>query len=220
MASKADMLKKSVRKTGTGLFAGMQSIKEEEVKEEKTKAVEKAEKPIEEPIIEVKEEKKIEQVVNQPVKKPAQAVNQTQAPVNEYVAPQVQPVYQQPIPQPVQPVVQQVVPMQPEPQIQQVQPQSVYIQQPVQTAQPVQPVQDVEQPVRKAAKAEKNSRYEKDKFLLLDIRGLRDYVEHMAKAANMSATKYIRNLIEIDMQQNMDIYEAHKALEERLKERR
>ena len=41
MASKADMLKKSVRKTGTGLFAGMQSIKEEEVKEEKTKAVEK-----------------------------------------------------------------------------------------------------------------------------------------------------------------------------------
>ena len=54
----------------------------------------------------------------------------------------------------------------------------------------------------------------------MDIRGYRDYVEHMAKAANMSATKYIRSLIEQDMKQNMDIYEAHKALEERLKERK
>ena len=72
----------------------------------------------------------------------------------------------------------------------------------------------------KAEKPEKASRYEKEKFLLLDIRGYRDYVEHMAKAANMSATKYIRSLIEQDMKQNMDIYEAHKALEERLKERK
>lgn len=63
------------------------------------------------------------------------------------------------------------------------------------------------------------SRYEKEKFLLLDIRGYRDYVEHMAKAANMSATKYIRNLIKLDMDKNMDIYEAHKALEEKLKGR-
>ena len=64
-----------------------------------------------------------------------------------------------------------------------------------------------------------NSRYEKDKFLLLDIRGYRDYVEHMAKAANMSATKYIRNLIDQDMEKNRDIYEAHKALEEKLRMR-
>ena len=64
-----------------------------------------------------------------------------------------------------------------------------------------------------------NSRYEKDKFLLLDIRGYRDYVEHMAKAANMSATKYIRNLIDQDMEKNRDIYEAHKALEEKLRQR-
>ena len=71
----------------------------------------------------------------------------------------------------------------------------------------------------KVEKQEKTSRYEKDKFLLLDIRGLRDYVEHMAKASNMSATKYIRNLIEKDWEQNNDIYQAHKALEERLKER-
>ncbi len=63
------------------------------------------------------------------------------------------------------------------------------------------------------------SRYEKDKFLLLDIRGYRDYVEHMAKASNTSATKYIRNLIQLDMEQNHDIYEAHKALEEKLKGR-
>ena len=54
---------------------------------------------------------------------------------------------------------------------------------------------------------------------MLDVRGYRDYVEHMAKAANMSATKYIRSLIEADMQKNMDIYEAHKALEEKFKGR-
>ena len=70
-----------------------------------------------------------------------------------------------------------------------------------------------------SAKSKGSSRYEKEKFLLLDIRGYRDYVEHMAKAANMSATKYIRNLIQQDMDMNMDIYEAHKALEEKLKGR-
>ncbi len=70
-----------------------------------------------------------------------------------------------------------------------------------------------------SSKGKGSSRYEKEKFLLLDIRGYRDYVEHMAKAANMSATKYIRNLIQQDMDMNMDIYEAHKALEEKLKGR-
>ena len=69
------------------------------------------------------------------------------------------------------------------------------------------------------ASAKSNSRYEKEKFLLLDIRGYRDYVEHMAKAANMSATKYIRNLIQQDMDKNNDIYLAHKALEEKLRGR-
>ena len=80
--------------------------------------------------------------------------------------------------------------------------------------------------INKAEKADKteastksNSRYEKEKFLLLDIRGYRDYVEHMAKAANMSATKYIRNLIQQDMDKNNDIYLAHKALEEKLRGR-
>ena len=69
------------------------------------------------------------------------------------------------------------------------------------------------------ASAKNNSRYEKEKFLLLDIRGYRDYVEHVAKAANMSATKYIRNLIQQDMDKNNDIYLAHKALEEKLRGR-
>ncbi len=71
----------------------------------------------------------------------------------------------------------------------------------------------------KQTSAKGSSRYEKEKFLLLDIRGYRDYVEHMAKAANTSATKYIRKLIQQDMDKNMDIYEAHKALEEKLKGR-
>ncbi len=76
-----------------------------------------------------------------------------------------------------------------------------------------------EEPSRMQREKGANSRYEKEKFLLLDVRGYRDYVEHMAKAANMSATKYIRNLIQLDMDKNMDIYEAHKALEEKLKGR-
>ncbi len=73
--------------------------------------------------------------------------------------------------------------------------------------------------LEKKAAEKPASRYEKEKFLLLDVRGYRDYVEHMAKAANMSATKYIRNLIQQDMDKNMDIYEAHKALEEKLRGR-
>ncbi len=73
-----------------------------------------------------------------------------------------------------------------------------------------------ESPDKKPAKKQ-NSRYEKDKFLLLDIRGYRDYIEHIAKAANMSATKYIRSLIEQDMEKNKEIYLAHKKLEEMLR---
>lgn len=72
---------------------------------------------------------------------------------------------------------------------------------------------------KQETKVNNSSRYEKDKFLLLDIRGYKDYIEHMAKAANMSATKYIRSLVEADMQKNMDIYEAHKELEARFKRR-
>ena len=41
----------------------------------------------------------------------------------------------------------------------------------------------------------------------------------MAKASNMSATKYIRSLIEKDWAANNDIYMAHKALEEQLRQK-
>ena len=214
MASKASMLKSGVRKTGTGLFAGMQAIKEDEVKEE-TK-LEKEEKTVEEHVVE--KEKTAQIVEEKPVVEKAVPSRQEQVQVNEYVTrPQVQQVPQQQAQQfvqtQIQPQVQQMTPAQIEQPVQQIQAQPVFTQ-------PVQQVESVQKPKEKVVKAEKTSRYEKEKFLLLDIRGLRDYVEHMAKAANMSATKYIRNLIEIDMQQNMDIYEAHKALEERLKERR
>ena len=206
MASKASMLKSGVRKTGTGLFAGMQAIKEDEVKE----------KTVEEHVVE--KEKTAQIVGEKPVVEKIIPSRQEHIQVNEYVTrPQVQQVPQQQTQQlvqaEIQPQVQQIIPAQNEQSVQQIQAQPVYTQ-------PVQQVESVQKPKEKAVKAEKTSRYEKEKFLLLDIRGLRDYVEHMAKAANMSATKYIRNLIEIDMQQNMDIYEAHKALEERLKERR
>ena len=109
---------------------------------------------------------------------------------------------------------------------QQIQPQSIPVQQyqmpnsyqqPV-MQQPMMPSYNEPKPA-KATKQDK-SRYEKEKFLLLDIRGYRDYVEHMAKASNMSATKYIRSLIEQDMVRNMDIYQQHKQLEEARKARR
>lgn len=86
-------------------------------------------------------------------------------------------------------------------------------------------IKEINETINKPEKAEKipaekpASRYEKEKFLLLDVRGYRDYVEHMAKASNKSVTKYIRNLIQQDMEKNMDIYEAHKALEEKLRGR-
>ncbi len=99
------------------------------------------------------------------------------------------------------------------------------VQEPVIEEVPTQP-EIINEKINKQEKVEKTeasakgaSRYEKEKFLLLDIRGYRDYVEHMAKAANMSATKYIRNLIQQDMDKNNDIYLAHKALEEKLRGR-
>ncbi len=82
-------------------------------------------------------------------------------------------------------------------------------------------IKEINETINKPEKEDKKSasRYEKEKFLLLDIRGYRDYVEHMAKASNMSATKYIRKLIDMDMKLNEDIYKEHKALEEKLRER-
>ena len=125
-----------------------------------------------------------------------------QVPVQNMQAPQYQ-TYQQVQPQPV-PTTQYQAP-------------NTY-QQPV-MSQPVMPAYNEPKTTGRQPKQDK-SRYEKEKFLLLDIRGYRDYVEHMAKASNMSATKYIRSLIEQDMMRNMDIYQQHKQLEEALKARR
>lgn len=177
MASKASMLKSGVKKTGTGLFAGMSPINEEKNNVKSKAVVQKVEEiveetPIPEPIVETKEE---------PVKKVVEQKT-------------VQPQNIQQYEEPVQRVAREYIEKQ---------------------------VEEAQLPVTKNVESKaKNSRYEKEKFLLLDIRGYRDYVEHMAKAANTSATKYIRELIENDMKQNMDIYIAHKQLEERLKERK
>ncbi len=141
-------------------------------------------------------------------------------PVQQYVPdPQVQQYTQQVPVQNIQtPQYQTYQPVQPQPvQAAQYQVPNTY-QQPV-MQQPVMPAYNEPKTTGRQPKQDK-SRYEKEKFLLLDIRGYRDYVEHMAKASNMSATKYIRSLIEQDMLRNMDIYQQHKQLEEALKARR
>ncbi len=154
--------------------------------------------------------------MNQPMNQPVTApVNQpVSQPVPTYVQPQEQTIaYTQQL-QYSQPVPQQVPQYMNQPVVQPQYNQYAAYQQSVQT-----PAQPARRGRAAANSGEKSSRYEKDKFLLLDIRGYRDYVEHMAKAANMSATKYIRSLIEQDMLKNMDIYQAHKELEERLRGR-
>lgn len=212
MASKKDLLKSSARSTGKGLFQGMTPIKEAKaLEEEKTEEIKKTvvEKPAPEPV---------KEIVETVIQKPEVQLQQPQE------QPQLQEVYTQPVqpqtvPQPVQytqPVAQVQMPVQQVVTTPVQTPINAPVQAPIQ--QEIMPEPMVQPSGAKTSKA--GSRYEKEKFLLLDIRGLRDYVEHMAKASNMSATKYIRNLIEIDMRQNMDIYEAHKRLEEQLKGRR
>ncbi|RKM53983.1 hypothetical protein D6853_14635 [Butyrivibrio sp. X503] len=183
MASKADLLKKSVNKTGKGLFAGMTPIKEEN--EKKTSI----ENNVEASVNSNNNVKEIEAEID---KEAITLSEKTEEPTVQKA--NLEKIKEEKKPEPT-------------------------------------PTEMVEEILRQnsatkekrtvaADKQEKTSRYEKEKFLLLDIRGYRDYVEHMAKAANMSATKYIRSLIEQDMSENMDIYEAHKALEERLKKRK
>ena len=140
--------------------------------------------------------------VQQYIPDPAVQQYTQQVPVQNVQAPQYQP-YQQVQPQPVQTAQYQVPNAYQQPAMQQ----------------PVMPAYNEPKATGRQPKQDK-SRYEKEKFLLLDIRGYRDYVEHMAKASNMSATKYIRSLIEQDMMRNMDIYQQHKQLEEALKARR
>lgn len=235
MASKASMLKNGANKASSGLFAGMTPLSKEPEKKAAVKDTKSESKKTEEKSVTKKasEPKKVEeekQVVEKTVESNSVPVA---APVE--VSEEKQPVIPEPVnyTQPVQ------TPQYNQPQVQQM-PVNQYQNSTVQATTPAQmPVynqpQAYQQPVmmqqspipaytepQKAQPQTKQdkSRYEKEKFLLLDIRGYRDYVEHMAKASNMSATKYIRSLIDEDMKRNMDIYMAHKQLEETLKGRR
>ena len=238
MASKASMLKNGANKASSGLFAGMTRLSEEQdnKKQEAKKTEEKKSAAETKKVTKPVEEKVEEEVVVEPV-----ILQEVEPEVEEKVAisdpePQ-QPVYSEPVaPQayqaPVQDQMQAQVPLQnpvnqiPVAQYQQPSAQAPVYNQPVASyQQPVMmqpsPVQAYTEPKRTEPQTrQEKSRYEKEKFLLLDIRGYRDYVEHMAKASNMSATKYIRSLIDQDMKRNMDIYMAHKQLEETLKGRR
>lgn len=203
MASKASMLKKGASKTGTGLFKGMTPIGGEEVKTSiPPKKEETTSNVTVEPVKEVedvtpKKQNVEEPIINEPV------VEET---VKEFKAEPVKSEVVEKVKEDKQPTKKESV-------------EELSVQEIVDRI-PVEPLNARKDAAKETkSKQEKASRYEKDKFLLLDVRGLRDYVEHMAKAANMSATKYIRSLIEQDMNKNMDIYEAHKALEERLKGR-
>ena len=83
---------------------------------------------------------------------------------------------------------------------------------PGQTA-PVQPTQP------KAPDPAAGNGKKKTKYLRLDITGLEDYVslmaEHLTNTSgdNVSMTKYIRQLIEADMQQNSELYEKLMKIE-------
>ena len=62
----------------------------------------------------------------------------------------------------------------------------------------------------------------KTKYLRLDITGLEDYVSLMAEhltntsGGNVSMTKYIRQLIEADKQQNSELFEKLKQINEQI----
>lgn len=76
-------------------------------------------------------------------------------------------------------------------------------------------------PQKATAPAASNGK-KKTKYLRLDITGLEDYVslmaEHLTNTSgdNVSMTKYIRGLIEADMQQNSGLFEKLKQLNEQI----
>lgn len=85
---------------------------------------------------------------------------------------------------------------------------------PVQSASQKAPEQaaSVQPATRKDSAPAANNEKKKTKYLRLDITGLEDYVslmaEHLTNTSgdNVSMTKYIRQLIEADMQQNSELY--------------
>ena len=72
---------------------------------------------------------------------------------------------------------------------------------------------------QEATEQVENSEKKKTKYLRLDITGLEDYVslmaEHLTNTSgdNVSMTKYIRQLIEADMQQNSELFEKLMQIE-------
>ena len=81
------------------------------------------------------------------------------------------------------------------------------------------PVQPTPQ---EATEQVENSEKKKTKYLRLDITGLEDYVslmaEHLTNTSgdNVSMTKYIRQLIEADMQQNSELFEKLMQINEQI----
>ncbi len=188
---KADMLKQGAKKTATGLFAGMTPLEAREIVAPEKKAE-----------VNVTTEKN---VVEQP--KPIEPAVIEKPPVERVIEekveePALKATFVEPAQKPKENKAIDIVKA---------------VEKHVEAKEEA--VEDAKDEKAVSSDSKSTSRYEKEKFLLLDIRGYREYVEHMAKAANMSATKYIRSLIQADMDKNMDIYEAHKALEKMLKDR-
>lgn len=83
-------------------------------------------------------------------------------------------------------------------------------------------VQEIQSTPQKAPEQAGTSEKKKPKYLRLDITGLEDYVslmaEHLASTSgdHVSMTKYIRQLIEADKQQNSDLFESLKQLNEQI----
>ena len=75
---------------------------------------------------------------------------------------------------------------------------------------------------QKALGQTQNDGKKKTKYLRLDMTGLEDYVSLMAEhltdtsGENVSMTKYIRHLIEADMQQNSELFERLTQLNEQI----
>ena len=267
MASKANMLKSGVKRTGRGLFSGMSpmsttvedtqekeikekivkepSVTNEEVEKEESVSLKQAEIAANDEVVKteenaeiIKEVKKAPEPANKspeiseaieksiiPTKDNVENVRADEAHVSETTGETISAELTQPAPLEEKEDVT-------EKEVEQVSTVNVMEEQTVASRQEhveekettakyneTAPTYDRNEKVEKKQSEKQSSRYEKEKFLLLDIRGYRDYVEHMSKAFNMSATKYIRMLIENDMKLNEDIYREHKAFEEKLRER-
>jgi hypothetical protein len=247
MASKADMLKKGAKKTGHGLFSGMEKLNARETEAETANAIssdiekqedetevvnEKEGSPVKEKDKEVKDVSKEDPVIEQkdeptvhtdddslsrrPVEQKDEMYgNEEKSDVLDEILKDVSSGNN------MESIDKAVIKEEASTEVDNIQAapedNKMQIEGITENGDEVKEQINITQKDDKKQSKKQNSRYEKDKFLLLDIRGYRDYIEHIAKAANMSATKYIRSLIEQDMEKNKEIYLAHKKLEEMLR---